>query len=137
MKKTFLIENNFVNARLDKWFKRKVCEIPQSLIEKYIRKGKIKVNNKKKKSSYKVQENDHISVYNYNSLIKKKEKKKIVYKPNKKELTATSNIFIENNENFVVINKPAGISVQSGTKSRRNIIDLLRNTKEFENISPY
>ena len=46
-------------------------------------------------------------------------------------------MFVENNENFVVINKPAGIAVQAGTKSRRNILDILRNTKEFEGASPY
>ena len=46
-------------------------------------------------------------------------------------------MFLENNENFVVINKPAGISVQSGTKSKKNIIDILRSTKEFEGSSPY
>ena len=45
--------------------------------------------------------------------------------------------FIENNEDFVVINKPAGISVQSGTYSRKNIIDILRKTQEFKNASPY
>ena len=44
-------------------------------------------------------------------------------------------MFIENNENFVVINKPAGISVQSGTKSKRNIIDIL-SFQEFEG-KPY
>ena len=43
-------------------------------------------------------------------------------------------MFIENNENFVVINKPPGIAVQSGTKSKRNIIDILRETKEFDRI---
>ena len=37
------------------------------------------------------------------------------------DLNKSSGIFIENNENFVVINKPAGIAVQSGTKSRKNI----------------
>ena len=46
-------------------------------------------------------------------------------------------MFVENNENFVVINKPAGISVQSGTKSKRNIIDILRTTNEFDGYSPY
>jgi 23S rRNA pseudouridine955/2504/2580 synthase len=46
-------------------------------------------------------------------------------------------MFIENNENFVVINKPAGIAVQSGTKSRRNILDILRSTEEFEGSLPY
>ena len=50
---------------MDRWFKRNVCEAPQSLIEKNIRKGKIKVNNKKKKSSYKLQKNDQIFVYNF------------------------------------------------------------------------
>ena len=49
MEKIFSVKNDFVNARLDKWFKRNVCEVPQSLIEKIIRKGNIKVNNKKKK----------------------------------------------------------------------------------------
>ena len=52
-------------------------------------------------------------------------------------MSTSSNIFIENNENFVVVNKPAGIAVQSGTKSRKNIIDILRKTKEFSNSLPY
>ena len=49
MEKIFSVKNDFVNARLDRWFRRNICEVPQSLIEKSIRKGKIKVNNKKKK----------------------------------------------------------------------------------------
>ena len=48
MEKIFSVKNDFINARLDRWFRRNVCEVPQSLIEKSIRKGKIKVNNKKK-----------------------------------------------------------------------------------------
>ena len=46
-------------------------------------------------------------------------------------------MFIENNDNFAVINKPAGISVQSGTKSKKNILDILEKTKEFTNFKPY
>ena len=49
MKKFFLVKEDFVNSRLDRWFRRNVCDIPQSLIEKNIRKGNIKVNKKKKK----------------------------------------------------------------------------------------
>ena len=50
-------------------------------------------------------------------------------------MSFSSNIFIENNVNFAVINKPAGIAVQSGTKSRRNLLDILRATKEFKETS--
>ena len=137
MEKIFSVKNDFVNARLDRWFRRNVCEVPQSLIEKSIRKGKIKVNNKKKKSSYKLQKEDQIFVYNSNFTTSKNKKIKTKYRATKKELSSSSGMFIENNENFVVINKPAGIAVQSGTKSRRNILDILRNTKEFEGVSPY
>ena len=43
----------------------------------------------------------------------------------------------QNNDNFVVINKPSGIAVQAGTKSFKNIIDVLKDTKYFENGKPY
>ena len=137
MEKIFSVKNDFVNARLDRWFRRNVCEVPQSLIEKNIRKGKIKVNNKKKRSSYKLQKDDKILVFNLSFTAKKNQKIKTKYKATKKELSSSSGMFIENNENFVVINKPAGIAVQSGTKLRGNILDILRNTKEFEGVSPY
>ena len=137
MKKSFLVNNNFLNSRLDKWFRHNVCELPQSLIEKNLRRGNIKVNNKKKKSSYRLIENDQITIHNFNFKIQENVKVKNIYKPTKKELSFTSKMIIHNNENFVVINKPAGISVQSGTKSKRNILDILRDTKEFKGYYPY
>ena len=64
MNKFFLISDDSVNSRLDRWLRRNICEIPQSLIEKNLRKGKIKINNKKEKSSYKLKKNDKIDLYN-------------------------------------------------------------------------
>ena len=137
MKKTFLVKDDFVDSRVDRWFKRNVYNAPQSLIEKNLRKGRIKINNKKSKSSYKLRKNDLIFVDNLNFIANNKKINKKKYKATKSELSSSSKMFIENNENFVVINKPAGIAVQLGTKSRRNIIDILRSTKEFINSSPY
>jgi len=137
MKNTFSIQNDFVNSRLDRWFRRSVCDVPQSLIEKNIRQGNIKVNNKKEKSSYKLRIRDLVIIRNIN--FKKNDTKRIKrnYIPTKKDLSLSSDLFIENNENFVVINKPSGISVQSGTKSKKNILDILRKTKEFADSQPY
>ena len=137
MKNFFLVKDDFVNSRLDRWFRRNICEVPQSLIEKNLRKGKIKVNNKKIKSSYKLKYNDQIFLYNINYTENKNKEIKIKYQATKKELSLSPGLFIENNKNFAVINKPAGISVQSGTKSRKNIIDILRNTREFTESQPY
>ena len=137
MKKLSLIKKEDVNSRLDRWFKRNICNVPQSLIEKNIRKGNIKINNKKPKSSYKLQENDKVSLVDLKLKVSEIKVKNSRYIPNKKDLAFSSNIFIENNINFAVINKPSGIAVQSGTKSKKNIIDILRNTKEFFDQAPY
>ena len=42
MSDKFIVEKDFHNSRFDKWFKSKVLNIPQSLIEKIIRKKKLK-----------------------------------------------------------------------------------------------
>ena len=133
----FLVEEDFINTRLDKWFKKKVCDVPQSFIEKNLRRGNIKINKKKNKSSYRLQKNDQIIVSDFKFLQNTNKRKKYNYKPTKKELSFSSSIFIENNENFAVINKPAGIAVQSGTKSKRNLLDILRLTKEFSQSTVY
>ena len=135
--KTFYIKSDFLNSRLDRWFKRSVSQVPQSLIEKNIRKGNIKVNNRKEKSSYKLKIKDEITIRNFNFISNRHKVINKKYEPTKKDLIKTSSIFLENNENFVVINKPAGIAVQSGTKSKKNILDILRNTNEFEGFFPY
>ena len=47
MYQKFSIKENHKNTRFDKWFKLEVLNLPQSLLQKILRKKKIKVNNKK------------------------------------------------------------------------------------------
>ena len=125
MIKKFVVENDFNNVRFDRWFKQNVLDIPQGLIEKIIRKNQVKINKKKTKSSYRVKTGDLVEIFNINK-IKNTEKKVITqYKPSKKEKNQYDNFLIEDNENFIVINKPSGIAVQSGTKSFKNIYHTL------------
>ena len=63
MPQIYNVEIDFLNTRLDKWFKLKVVDLPQSLIEKIIRLNKIKINNKKTKSSYRLQINDVVKIF--------------------------------------------------------------------------
>ena len=73
----FKVDKDYNNSRLDKWFKKNVLDIPQSLIQKIIRKKKIKLNNKKLQSSDRVKTGDLIKVYDLQKLnIKKKVFKK-------------------------------------------------------------
>ena len=58
------IDNSSIGLRIDKWIKLNLNKIPQGLIEKDLRNGKIKVNKKKVKSSYKLEKQDIIYLYN-------------------------------------------------------------------------
>ena len=137
MPKTFTVDDDFNDSRLDRWFKLQVINLPHSLIEKIIRQNKIKVNKKKTKSSYRLQTGDLVEIYDISRLKPTDDKKIIKYLPKKKEISSYDDYVLEDNENFIVINKPIGIPVQSGTKSFKNIIDILKNTKYFENSKPF
>ena len=47
MHKSYIVDDDFNDSRLDKWFKNKVIDLPHSLIEKIFRQNKVKVNKKK------------------------------------------------------------------------------------------
>ena len=137
MLKKFIVNKNYHDSRFDRWFKQNVSNVPQSLIEKFIRKKKVKINNKRVKTSYRVQLNDVVELYGVGELKPNNKSKKEKYKPSEKEKGEYGKLIIENNDNFIVINKPSGIPVQSGTKSFKNIIDILKNTKYFEHTKPF
>ena len=136
MKKSINVDNTFSGMRIDRFLRKYFVSIPQSLIERNLRNGKIKLNNRKTKSSTKVKNNDLIELFNFDikkSVIVKKEK----FKPSNLIIKENENFIIENNDNFIVLNKQAGISVQGGTKSKKNLIDIFSNSEIFKDDKPY
>tara|TARA_B100001029_G_C14992909_1_gene413152 strand:- start:212 stop:1129 length:918 start_codon:yes stop_codon:yes gene_type:complete len=136
MIKIFKVEEQFSDMRIDRFIKKIIKNLPQGLIEKNLRNGKIKLNNKKVKSSQRVKKNDLLNFYNVNFYKNFREIKNF-YKPSKKLIKSNEKLIIEDNDNFVVINKDPGISVQGGTKSNKNLIDIFRDSRIFENTKPY
>tara|TARA_Y100000741_G_C18222639_1_gene546560 strand:- start:209 stop:1084 length:876 start_codon:yes stop_codon:yes gene_type:complete len=122
--------------RLDRWIRNNLGKLPQSLIEKNLRNGKIKVNSRKVKSYYKVKTNDQVNVFNF--IFKEKIiQKKIKFKPSDDVVKENEKLIIDNNNDFVVVNKSSGISVQGGTKSKKNLIDIFSKSKIFDGTKPY
>ena len=122
--------------RIDRWTRLKIGKIPQGLIEKYLRSGKIKINKKKIKSSTKVKTNDLVSFFNLDfkeTIVQKK----IKFEPSQEIIKSNEDQIIDNNENFVVLNKSSGISVQGGTKSKKNLIDIFTKSEIFKGTKPY
>jgi 23S rRNA pseudouridine955/2504/2580 synthase len=137
MPRKVTVKQDYHNTRFDRWFKSNVIDLPQSLIQKILRLNKIKINRKKVKTSYRVQSGDIVEIYDISKFKISDRPKIIKFKPSRKEIDIYDNYILENNENFVVINKPRGIAVQAGTKSFKNIIDVLKDSKYFVNTKPY
>ena len=136
MKKSYTVDSTCNDMRIDRWTRLKIGKIPQGLIEKYLRSGKIKINKKKIKSSTKVKTNDIIDFFN----LEFKEtilQKKIKFEPSKEIIKSNEDQIIDNNENFIVLNKSSGISVQGGTKSKKNLVDIFAKSEIFQGTKPY
>ena len=63
MKKSYIVDSTCNEMRIDRWVRLKFGKIPQGLIEKYLRSGKIKLNKKKIKSSQKIRTKDNIVLF--------------------------------------------------------------------------
>jgi 23S rRNA pseudouridine955/2504/2580 synthase len=136
MKKSYTVDSTCNDMRIDRWTRLKIGKIPQGLIEKYLRSGKIKINKKKIKSSTKVKTNDIIDFFNLDfkeSILQKK----IKFEPSKEIIKSNEDQIIDNNENFIVLNKSSGISVQGGTKSKKNLVDIFAKSEIFQGTKPY
>ena len=135
MEKIYDVTKDYVHTRIDRWIRKNICQIPQGLIEKNLRNKNITVNKLRVKSSYKLQSNDKILLRNFNPKSRILNKKK--YTPLKKDIAESTKFIIENNDNFAVLNKPSGLAVQSGTKSKRNLIDIISNNESISCSKPF
>ena len=136
MKKSYIVDSTCNDMRIDRWIRNSLGKMPQGLIEKNLRIGRIKINKKKIKSSYKIQTNDKIDLFNIDfkeSIINKK----IKFNPSKEVIKSNEDQIIDDNKDFVIINKTSGISVQGGTKSKRNLVDIFAKSEIFKNTKPY
>ena len=136
MKKVYNVDLTYNEMRIDRWIRNNLGKIPQGLIEKNLRNGKIKLNKKKVKSSKKVKTNDEIQLFDFNfkeTIVQKK----IKFKPTEQIIKSNEDLIIDNNDDFIVLNKSSGISVQGGTKSKKNLVDIFAKSEIFQNSKPF
>ena len=133
-KSVLIVKKENEKERLDKFLLRSFKNISFAKLQKLIRKGYIKVNSKKKKSSYKIQTNDKV-LLSVDLNIKKAEvdEFKEMYK---KEIELLKKKIIFEDKNILVLNKPHGIPVQGGTKIKFNIDLILKHITNDNSETP-
>lgn len=101
--KTFIVENEETGKRIDAYLAKKDNDISRVAVQRLIKEEKILVNDKKVKSSYKVQEGDSITV-------EEEQAKEIELKAQDIPVE-----IIYEDSDIIVVNKPKGLVVHPGS----------------------
>ena len=113
-------------SRLDKFLRRKYGEIPQSALQKALRKGMIKVNKRRAKAGDRVSEQDDIFVA---PVVLKMFRCAPPEAP--RSIPPYSHSFrdmiIYEDEDIIAVDKPAGLAVQLGTKTKVSLDVLAKS----------
>ena len=134
-KKKLLIVEDAVEVRIDRYLRRVYPRLPQSQIEKLLRKKKILLNGCKSISSSRVSDGDKITILVDLASISTEQK------PLQREEALTNEQHQEiaswilwEDEHLLILNKPAGLACQGGSRVKSHLDNLLQrydSSKKF------
>ena len=127
---TLLIDSSRDGQRIDNFLITNLKGVPKSHIYRLLRVGKIRVNGKRVKQTYRLQVDDEVNIPELR-LSPQRNNKPII--PARIQDRIKASILYED-EMILVINKPAGIAVHPGTGIAYGVIEILR---ELRPAAPY
>ncbi len=126
--KKVVIESNQEGQRLDNFLRKMLPGVPTSLIYKIIRDGQVRVNSGRVKPLYKIKHKDIVRIPPVSIDLKSHSVSRLLTNDLKK-------IILYENEDFMVIDKPAGIAVHSGSKIKSDIMTSLKSMDKYKSLS--
>lgn len=126
-----LIKSYDCQSRLDRWLKKNYGHVSYGICQKLLRKGTIQVNQRKVPLGYCLKEGDDVFLPDiFFQLACKKEKKDVCLK----EDIFLDKYLIYEDKNIILLNKPAGLAVQGGTKVKTSLDQLFSRWRPQEGI---
>lgn len=118
---TFTIEDDHSPQRIDNYLFRQLKKVPKGLIYRLLRQKAIRVNNKRIKPEYKLQAGDIISIPNI-----EQETLATTSTPSQKSIDLLEKSILYEDENLIILNKPANIAAHGGSGISFGIIEIMR-----------
>lgn len=129
----YIIDEDYESVRVDRFLRKHLKNINLSEIYKMLRKGKIKVNNKKISQDYRLVLGDIIFIFLPEIFKEKNEEKFIEISQIRKEKLKQMIVF--ENDNLFVINKPLGDVVHKGSGHDISLLEEFRSYYSNNNIN--
>ena len=121
--KNLKIDKDHAGRRIDNYLFNVYKSLPKSKIYSMIRKGEIRVNSGRIKPSYKLQVNDEIRIPPFLIDFQNDESDLKIPPSRIKEFQSS---IIDQNDDFIIVNKDPELSVHSGTNNKFGLIDIAR-----------
>lgn len=127
MAKEEIITAEFAGQRLDNYLFRLYRKIPKGRVYKMLKKGEVRVNGSRKKQDYRVQEGDKLrlppdTVVNSEPQAPKDDIPK-------SWIDRLEKAVLFEDEHLLVLDKPAGLAVHSGSGLKYGVIEVLRASR--------
>ncbi len=120
------IDQDFHDVRLDKFIKKHYPEFHLASVYKLIRKGRIKVNGKKKKQNYRLQQDDLVTVWVAVKAEKSQEADSFVYLSKEEKREIQQGIVFED-ESLLFFNKQQGFVMYRGSGHQYGLAEMLKS----------
>lgn len=111
-------------VRLDRWFRRRYPAVTQGRLEKLLRTGQVRVDGARVKASHRVAGGEVVRVPPLPAS-EPDEEVKAGPRVSARDREFIKSLVLYRDDDVIVLNKPAGIAVQGGTKTDRHIDGLL------------
>ena len=112
------------NIRVDRWFRRHFPELKHGRLEKLLRKGQIRVDGGRVKSSSRLEAGQKVRIPPL-ELVTESERSAIDQEVSPIDCSWINSLVLYSDADVIALNKPAGIAVQGGSGVGRHIDGLL------------
>lgn len=120
------VPDGYQGQRLDNYLFARFRHIPKSYIYKALRKGEFRVNKKRAKPDYRLENGDLIRIPPAFSCDQQEKKNSAKLQPSKKWLEQLSQAVQYEDEKVIAINKPSGLAVHGGSGVDYGVIEVMQ-----------
>ena len=120
---TLVVNVDEADMRLDRWFRRRFPKVPQSYLNKVVRKGEVRVDGKRAEISAKLIAGQVVRVPPLNLAPEPAPGAPAIIKP--EHIAEIRQMTLFEDRDLMVIDKPYGLAVQGGSGTKRHIDGML------------
>lgn len=120
------INESHAGQRLDNFLMSRFKGVPKSRIYRLIRKGEVRINKKRVDPSIKLAYGDEVRIPPV------REAEPQTFHPHEHQLKSLADCILYEDEDLLILNKPAGLAVHAGSSVAYGVIELLRHLRPYQ-----